>query len=391
MTRRIVQVGTRRILFSPLDPPPIANRWQALVKIRAVDEMTVSQPLNPVTLDVADKEMIPVISGDAFGGLVGIPKRSFPDLVNQFYDVEVVVGARGYLSRRLTVRVDQDPTFPNTFTPADHSVPPKGPVELHREPTMISGRTVRFISGKSTPVAGASISLTEIQRTPTSVAIPPNVVVFAPPIYEDRAALVHFVRRRDVAVIGSNKSLVDDVAEADNSIRLSDRLGLIVGDLIRIDGTDPELTEIIAIANFDSAIPPDQPSAIELDYPVARSHRSGTVVSQLNPLAPGAQQQLTVSADAGDTCVFLDGVAALSGASVVEVTGPTKSEYHQVTSFDMVSDGDGYFRLPGLSRVAQLKILAEKLIGAQLFATTTSFRPDYQQPENRLDLVLEPP
>ena len=391
MTRRIVQVGSRRIIFSPLEPPPLANRWQALVKIGVIDDMTGAPPTNEVTIEVDDQEIIPVISSDGFGGLAGIPIRSFPKLKTQSYDVDVVIGAKGYVSRKLKVTVDQDVNFPDRFIPADHSIPPKGPVELHREPTVVSGRTVRFISGTSTPLGGAAINLTEIQHTPTTTAVPPNLVALAPPVYEDRAAVTQFVRRRDLAVVGTDKTLIDDALEGDNPIRLSDRLGLAVGDLIRIDAADPQLTEIIAIAGIDPAIPPDQPAIIDLDYPVSRPHRRGAVISQLNLLPPGPQQQITVPANFGDTCVFLDGLAGLSGANEVEIVGPPKSEYHQVTSFSVVSDGDGYFRLPPLSRVAQFKIHAERLVGPQLFATTIPFRPDYQQREIQLDLVLEPP
>ena len=391
MSRRIVQVDGRRILFSPDDPPPLAHRWQALVKLCMVDEMTSAVIPGDLNIQVDDQEMIPVISSDGFGGLVGIPIRSFPKLGTQDYFIDLVISARGYVSRPLTVKIDQDLNFPASFTPADHSIPPLGPVELQREPIVISGRTVRFVAGASAPVSGAAVTITEIQRTPDGAATPPNLLAISPPFYEDRAATTQFVRRRDVTVVGSSKTLLDDVLEGENPVRLSDRLGLTVGDLIQIDASDPELAEVIAIAGLDAAIPADQPAPITLDYPVSRRHGRGALVSQLNPLAPGGQQQITVAANSGDTCVFLDGLAGLAGASEVEVVGPPKSEYHQVSSFSVVSDASGYFRLPPLTRVAQLKIHAERLIGAQLFATTVPFGPDFQQYENRVDLVLQPP
>jgi hypothetical protein len=217
------------------------------------------------------------------------------------------------------------------------------------------------------------------------------LVALVPPVYEERAAVNQFVRRRDVVVIGTNKTLLDDVLAGENPIRLSDRLGLAVGDLIQLDAGDAEIIEVIAIANIDTSVPPDQPATVTLDYEVSQSHRRGASVFQLNALPAGAQQQLTALAASGDTCVFLDGLAGLGGADEVEIIGPPRSEYHRVMNFNVVSDGDGYFRLPPLSRVAQFKIHAERLVGPQLFATTIPFRPDYQQRENRLDLVLEPP
>jgi hypothetical protein len=44
--------------------------------------------------------------------------------------------------------------------------------------------------------------------------------------------------------------------------------------------------------------------------------------------------------------------------------------------------------LPPLGRVAQLKIHAKKIVGAQTFKATVIFRPDYRRRENRLDLTL---
>src|SRR5215831_7242456 len=269
MSRRIVQVDGRRVLFSPDEPPPLANRWQALVKVRVVDELTSSVIAGDVNIQVDDQEMIPVISSDGFGGLVGIPIRSFPKLKTQDVFIDLVISARGYGSRTLTVKIDHDVNFPNSFTPADYAIPPNGPVELQREPIVISGRTVRFVAGLSAPVSGAAVTVTEIQRTTDGAAVSPNLVALRPPLYQDRAATTQFVRRRDLTVVGSSKTLLDDVLGGENPIRLSDRLGLAVGDLIQIDANDPELAEVIAIAALDGSIPADQPAAITLDYAVS--------------------------------------------------------------------------------------------------------------------------
>jgi hypothetical protein len=59
-----------------------------------------------------------------------------------------------------------------------------------------------------------------------------------------------------------------------------------------------------------------------------------------------------------------------------------------VKTFSVTSDAAGYYRLPPLSRVAQLEVHAEKIVGAQTFHATTVFRPDYQQRDNRLDFIL---
>ena len=81
--------------------------------------------------------------------------------------------------------------------------------------------------------------------------------------------------------------------------------------------------------------------------------------------------------------------SGLVGADEIEITGgPRPDEYHRVKTFSVTSDAEGYYRLPPLTRVAQLEIHAEKMIGAQTFHATTVFRPDYQQRDNRLDFIL---
>ena len=53
--------------------------------------------------------------------------------------------------------------------------------------------------------------------------------------------------------------------------------------------------------------------------------------------------------------------------------------------FSVSSDAAGYYRLPPLSRVAQLELRAER--GA-LIPIQMEFRPDYRVRENRLDFTF---
>src|SRR5207253_6517108 len=175
-----------------------------------------------------------------------------------------------------------------------------------------------------------------------------------------------------------------------NLIRLSDRQALNTGDILLIDTGDAELAEFIAIKTVPVTSPPDQPTLITLDYPVIRTHRRNSLVQRVMPLPLGAQQQFTVDAIVSDTCVFLDGLAGLAGAHEVQVNGPPgPDEHHALMQFSVLSDANGYYRMPPLSRVAQLEIHAEKITGGQTFQATTTFRPDYRQRENHLDLTLK--
>ncbi len=389
MSRRTVQLGNRIILFSPDDPVPSVNRIQAVMKVRVTDELTGTAPDSRITLEVRERGFLPRLGSDGFGGLIGIPQQFFQAVQSPNFPVHLTISAERYLSRELEQNIPKGPNFPLTFTP------PEIDVSLHRQPVFIAGRTGRLNNNASTPLAGAQISVTGIWRTPPPANVvvapdPPNLVALQPPLYVDRAALTQSLAPRDLPPVTSNdKALMDDVAASANPIRLSNRLGLAVGNILLIDAEQPDLAEFIAIKSLPTTAPADQPTAVTLDHPLIFSHRREAVVRQVNPQAPGASRNITVDALAGDSCLFLSALNGLSGAAAVEITGPPgPDEYHKLTQFTVTSDADGYYRFPPLSRVAQLEIHAEKIIGAQTFQATTTFRPDYQQRDNRLDFML---
>lgn len=388
MSRRTIQLdGTTAVLFSPDDPVALMDRWQALVKVRVTDEMTGEPPRHKVSLQVKEPRMIPRIAGDGIGGVVGIPDQTFPNIKLQPYPVNLTISAAGYVSQEVNVEVPQ-------LVPPGDFIPGHRDVDLRRQPTVIVGRTIHFVGNTSTPVGGSAISVVGIWRTapPANIGVapdPPNLVSLQPPLYSDRPALTQTLQRRSlVPVTGSDKRLLDDVLPGESQIRLSDRLGLAAGDLLLIDDGQPDLTEYIAINTVPLTSPADQPTLITLEFKLAQSHRRDAVVLLLNPQPAGPPQQVIDAAIVGDTCVFLDDLTGLAGANEIQISGLPPDEYHRVMPFTVVSDANGYFRLPPLSRVAQLEIHAEKTIGVQLFQTTVTFRPDYEQRENRLDLAL---
>ena len=70
------------------------------------------------------------------------------------------------------------------------------------------------------------------------------------------------------------------------------------------------------------------------------------------------------------------------------MSGGAANEYHSLRLFSVKSDADGYYRLPPLSRVAQLLIEGKKVVGPQTFAAKVKFRPDFSKHENTVDLTL---
>jgi hypothetical protein len=163
---------------------------------------------------------------------------------------------------------------------------------------------------------------------------------------------------------------------------------LAAGDILLIDANEPDLIEFISIKSITGAGTPDQPATITLDHALSYEHRKNAVVLRVNPAGVGPPKQIADEALAGDTCVFLNNLSGLTVATEVELNGVSANEYHSLNRFLVVSDSDGYYRLPPISRIAQMVIEGEKVVGPQTFAAKTTFRPDYSKRENTLDLTL---
>jgi hypothetical protein len=283
-----------------------------------------------------------------------------------------------------------DPVVP--IVPDDFAAASAGDFALHREPIVISGRVVQVVSGATIPLAGATIQVVGIWRTPPPANMvvapdPPNLVSLHPPLYSDRAVGAGGLSRRNLpAVPGDIRYLLDDVTEGTNLVRVSNRLNLASGDILLIDAQRPDVSEYIAISTIEGSSSATQPATVTLDYPLAYPHRKNALTPKINPQPPGTQKQVTQEALAGDTCVFLNTMSALTSGSQVRVFGGLNpDEYHKLSLFSAISDAEGYYRLPPMSRVAQLNIRAEK---TALTPVEIEFRPDYDLFENRLDFIF---
>lgn len=386
MGRRVVHVDSRAVLFSSDEQPPLGDRLWALTRARVTDELTGAPPVSALTLTTTTSGLTPRITPDGLCGLTGIPRNVFPRLALQNYGVRMVIGAAGYVVRERDIQVPQTPGFPTLFQP-----PPVVDIPLHREPTVIHGRTVRATGTATSLLAGATVSITGIWRTPPSAtasipASPANVVSLAPPLYTDRAAVVGRLRRRNMlGVLGDDKSLLAAVAAGTDRIEISNWRNVAVNDIVLIDALSPDLVEYLAISAIEAVSSPDQPARITLAHPMRYPHRQGAIVREGNPQPLGVVRTFADTAQRGDTCVFVNALSGLTSADVVEVSGGPVEEYHQVRLLRATSDAEGYYRLPPLSRVAQIEIRADH--GA-LTPVRKEFRPDYASRENRLDFIF---
>ena len=388
MTRRVEIVNSNAYLFSPDDQPPLGQRFWAIVRARVIDELTGQPPLSAIIIESDALHLVPRVASDGLVGLVGIPQQVFPALASQGYPpLMLKVKAPGYIPCKTSFPIVQDLNFPGTFTPS-----PPAELSLHRKPTVIAGRVVQANGTSTTPLSGAVISITGVWRKPppanmTIASDPPDLVSLHPPLYSDRGAITGQLTLRNLPVIlGDDKFLLDDASEGTSPVRLSNQQNLSPGDILLIDSDKPDIAEYIAIKTITGVGTVTQPATITLDYPLLHSHRRNALVQKVNPQPLGPQKQFTQEALAGDTCVFLNNVTGLTTGNQVRIAGgPNSAECHHVSLFSTISDAEGYYRLPLLSRVAQLEIRAEH--GA-LTPVQMEFRPDYTLHENRLDFIF---
>jgi len=284
--------------------------------------------------------------------------------------------------------------FPSAFVPVD-----LGPLDLHRLPTVISGRVVDSTGPAPTNVVNATISMTSLWRVlpPAFLAVAPDpvrIVSLAPALYFRRTAAASTMATLTLQpVLGQDKRLLFDTPRGSDQVRLSDSVGLNPGDRLAIDFAEAERTEYMTVQGLAGTVPPDQPRSITLSYPLTFPHRPQAPVRKVTPQGVGVNTPFLDDAIAGDSCVFLQTLANLPPAlpvpppqAVVISGGPVPDEFHMVSQFATTSDLNGFFRLPPMSRVAQIILHAD---GGALGGLDTTVAPDYAGPAFRTDFVYE--
>jgi hypothetical protein len=272
-------------------------------------------------------------------------------------------------------------------------------VLMHRAPVTIGGRSVRRNASGigTTPVANASIAVQGIWRTAQDVrqhlpAATATTVSLAPGLYAARAVGAALAAQDLPAVAGDDKLLADQASSGDSSLDISNRLNLVAPpapppfSVLRIDAGTPEAAEYIGLAGADGFGGANEPGRVALDHALRMPHRRNALVQLVAPQSAPAPKFFADAGAPGDICVFLSDTAGLDTADTVAITGGTAArEYQRVRTFTAVSDADGYFQLPPVSRVAQIRLQAS---APALPPVTIEFQPDYSQRGNWLDIVF---
>jgi hypothetical protein len=280
------------------------------------------------------------------------------------------------------------PVVPDDFGPAN-----LGEIPLHPQPVDIAGRVVQVTAMGTTPLAAATVAIIGLWRTAPSAGVavpadPPNLIWLQPPLSADRETGVGQLAPRSLPGIvelpPAEKRLLSPAAPGDRVVELSNRGGLNPGDILLVDANHPDRVEFLEVAAIDGGAAPDLPARIGLVHALAFGHRERTLVQRSNPGPAGADRPFAAEGLAGDSCLYLANLGGLADGAEVQIHGgPSPAEYHRIRLYSATSDGDGYYRLPPLSRVAQVEIQAT---AGPLPPLIVQVSPDYGRRENRLDL-----
>lgn len=394
-TRYSVVVDGRMELLAPDDAIPAGQRARALVRGRLLDELTMQPVAGPITVTPygdafasaqARAAVNPRWASGGIVGLVGVASRAFPALRISAYDVGVRAVAGGYLPATLSQPLGPDALFPAQFTPA--LLPD---IQLHRVPVILSGRAVVQGAGSTAPLSGANITISGIWRTaPSPVLGPPpapaDLLAVDPPLYAAQpAATTTF---RDVTLVPdllNVKRLRRGTLAGTRVLALSDRVSISAGDVLEVDPGDPGRSEAVVIAAIDGSTTDTEPAVVTLEHPFSHSHAADAVARRVDVTLPGPAQTLSVDAIEGDTTLLVTAAAGLAAGTIEIDDGTAVPQYHRMTLYNSTSNGDGFWSLPPLSRVAVAQLTATHATHPTI---TRTLAPEYPRREQRVDFVF---
>ncbi len=371
--------------IAPDDEPAIGQRVWALVEGVVTDELTTLAPLVPLSVESPNLGVTPRVADGGIVGLAGIPVHALSTLKSSNGSVNLTISASGYIPVSIQQSIAAIGNFPDAF-----DTTPLPPVALHRAPITITGQVAVSSGVTSQPSVGATVTVTGIWRTMPAAnvvtpPVPPDFVSLMPAVYLARSKAGTQVRQQPLTQIpGADKGLLLDTQPGDAIVKLSDCVGLAINDVIAIDAEDPYRTEYMTIKAIFPASTPIQPARIQLTIPVQATHRFNAPVRKVTVGAAGAPTPLTDDAIIGDVCAFVGSAATLQPATTVSIDdGVNPVEYHAVSYFEATTVAGGFYRLPPLSRVAQLNLQANN----GTLSPVLTFVPDYAGEENKFDIT----
>jgi hypothetical protein len=381
----VVDTGIEHVI-NLLGPRAAGQVRQAIVVLRAVDELTGNAVRAPVVVTSANPALRGGWADGGVAGLVGVPAQAMPELGSQAYPVDVTVTVTGFVPWAGTVNFAAQPGFPGTFTGID-----LGTVELRRRPVSLE-ITALSLDAQNRPqvLPGADVRITRVWRHVADIG---GAGVAAPMIAVP-------IGTSQPWPVGTALDSVSLLPAAEPVRRLArgtapgdvvmqvDRLGaLVVGDLIGLDLADIDRREYVPLTAVIGSTDPASPTSVESATPVRVTHATSSTARRV-PAPPGGPPDATLTepAQPGDTTVFLDTVAPFATVEILRASDASiTDEYVDAHLYRGVTNADGFVRMRALSRVAAVELTATR--GA--LAATVLFTPDYLSPTNSVALTLQ--
>ena len=254
----------------------------------------------------------------------------------------------------------------------------------------------------------ASVTVTDFWRTRAAVVSSPANGAMTDPTPALREFAVSItpgaLARRaagataDTLLLGSaldDRTLAGPAAAAEQAVAVDRRQNLlplpgpVANRLLRIDAGDPSAAEYHTVATVQPPGAAADPARLGLELPLVFSHRDGVRVERINPgalPAPPLSLALVGSTEAGDRCLFFDAPAAAPPPTGLRIAGGgAVDEFQRYSPLSAVTDGDGYFRLPPVQRMARVSLTVDDGLGNVL--PPIEIDPDYGEGEHRVDAV----
>jgi hypothetical protein len=376
MTCREIIAGASLYRYCP-DPVPAtdADRVRALLWGTFFDELN-ELPLDARLQLSTTTGLTPRSTHGAIGGLVGSLRQANG---GTSAEIDLTVRAERYVSRR--------------FVTASASLPVElGRVPMHRAGVVIAGRVVSDDGSERVPLSGAVIAVAAVWRAfpaanvdPLAVREDPNLVALSPGLYADRPSAAA-VQRRNLALAAEVKHLVRPAAAGASHVVVSDSLALAPNDVLALDPAVPDRAEYVLIDAIECAATPDQPARVRLRHALIHEHERGAAAVRAVLDPPGAANQLVRGGIRGDAVLHLDDLADLDEGAVVEITSGGDTEFQTIRRYRTETDARGFYRLPVLSRVAQLELVTTHADFAD--PVTLRISPDYDRANNHQDIIF---
>lgn len=383
MARQTVVQGHWQYVVNAEADLRVGQQPWALVKVDLQDELTARSLTTPATITSPDHpEFTGIARPDGGAGLAGVPSNVLSKLKAINYPGVIAVNADGYVPDSQKFNILPNGSFPDDFQPL-------GPVPwpLHRLPVNLYGQVSLLTGTMVKPLVGAQVSITKIWRQMPSPVTSPPPDPFDPAAVRPTLSAVRLtganIRQQPLALVASKFVLLQEVQSGDSSLTLSDTVGLSAGQILAFDRVDPDYSEFVAIKAITGSSGPNQPATVQLEFPLAYRHKK---VEHVSAGALGPLNKLGVDAIAGDTVLLANSLSGIGSPDVVEISGGIPSaEYRTLRSFTVVSVALGLYRLPPLSRVAQLELTASDGVHLPVSQIVV---PDYREEENRVDFTL---